>query len=125
MLLALSFDPTDKTPSIDLDIQKGIFQISGRSLPENSLNFYEPVLNWINHYSQRPNLETNFVFRLEYMNTSSSKAVLDILVQLEDIKGSRVTWYSYPEDDDMKSAGQVLAELVTIPFTFQTLDHTS
>ncbi len=125
MIAALSLEATEKTPAINLDVQKEVFEISGRSLPENSLEFFEPVLNWIDDYSLTPNLETHFVFQLEYMNTSSSKAVLDILTRLEDIKGSRVTWCADREDDDMRSAGQVLAELVSIPFDHRTLDQPS
>ena len=123
MLPALSVNSSEKTPSIILDQENQVFEISGRSLPENSLDFYQPVLDWINEYSRSPNPETHFVFQLEYMNTSSSKAILDILALLEEIEGTRVTWCTHPEDDDMKGAGMVLAELVNLPFGYQTVDQ--
>ena len=34
---------TDETPAVVLNIEKGIFEISGRSLPEDSPEFYNPL----------------------------------------------------------------------------------
>jgi len=117
---ALSLNPTDKTPAVTLDGHRGIFEISGRSLPENTLVFFEPILDWISQYARSPNPKTDFYFKLKYMNTSSSKSILDILYILEETQGASVTWCSQLEDEDMKNAGMILAELVNIPFGYRT-----
>lgn len=116
----LKLEGTEDTPKIMLDKKNGIFEISGRSLPEDSAEFYRPVLEWIGNYGKEPNGSTDFVFKLEYFNTASSKLILDVLSALEDIKGMKILWYFHEDDEDMEEAGQEFSELVEIPFEFKT-----
>ncbi|NBW37159.1 MAG: DUF1987 domain-containing protein [Cytophagia bacterium] len=90
----LNLEGTEDTPKIMLDKKNGIFEISGRSLPEDSAEFYRPVI--------------------------SSKLILDVLSALEDIKGMKIVWYFHEDDEDMEEAGQEFSELVEIPFEFKT-----
>ncbi|HLO59082.1 MAG TPA: DUF1987 domain-containing protein [Bacteroidales bacterium] len=111
---------TEDTPKIMLDADNEIFEISGRSLPEDVSAFYEPVLNWLNEYAENPNSKTVFNFKLTYFNTASSKLLLDILMKLEEMheKGQEVLikWH-YPEDDeDMAEAGEEYSDIVDVPF---------
>lgn len=111
---------TDDTPSVILDAENEIFEISGRSLPEDVTAFYDPIINWLDEYSSSPNAKTVFTFKLVYFNTASSKLLLDILMKLEqmheDGKDVMVRWY-YPEDDeDMQEAGEEYADIVDVPF---------
>jgi hypothetical protein len=116
----LKLEGTEDTPKIMLDKSNGIFEISGRSLPEDSAEFYRPVLEWIGNYGKDPNDSTEFVFKLEYFNTASSKLILDVLSALEDIKSMKIMWYFHEDDEDMEEAGQEFSELVEIPFEFKT-----
>ncbi len=111
---------TDDTPEIMLDAGNDVFEISGRSLPEDVTSFFEPVINWLDEYAENPKPKTEFVFKLTYFNTASSKVLLDILMKLEDISSSGkeviVKWH-YPEDDeDMKEAGEEYADIVDVEF---------
>jgi hypothetical protein len=111
---------TEDTPKIILDAENEILEISGRSLPEDVSSFYEPVINWLNEYAEKPNKKTVFNFKLTYFNTASSKLLLDILMKLEEMhdKGCDVLirWH-YPEDDeDMEEAGEEYADIVDVPF---------
>ncbi len=111
---------TEDTPKIILDADNKFMEISGRSLPEDVAAFYEPVLNWLNEYSENPNDKTIFNFKLTYFNTASSKLLLDILMKLEEMheNGNNVLirWH-YPEDDeDMEEAGEEYADIVDVPF---------
>ena len=72
---------TDDTPSVTLDVANEIFEISGRSLPEDVAVFYEPILDWIDRYSEEATGKTIFNFKLVYFNTASSKMILDILLR--------------------------------------------
>ncbi|MEQ8576084.1 MAG: DUF1987 domain-containing protein [Fulvivirga sp.] len=116
----LNLEGTEDTPKIMLDKGNGIFEISGRSLPEDSAEFYQSVLDWIEEYSQDPNPSTEFMFKLEYFNTASSKLILDVLSALEDIDGMAIMWYFHEDDEDMEEAGEEFSELVEIPFEFKT-----
>jgi hypothetical protein len=111
---------TDDTPNVILDSDNEVFEISGRSLPEDVTAFYEPIIRWLEEYSSSPNPKTIFTFKLVYFNTASSKLLLDILMKLEqmheDGKDVLIRWY-YPEDDeDMQEAGEEYAEIVDVPF---------
>ena len=111
---------TDDTPGITLDAQNEIFEIAGRSLPEDVASFYDPALNWLNEYAESPNKKTNFNFKLTYFNTASSKVLLDILMKLEEIHEAGnevlVKWYSPDDDEDMQEAGEEYADIVDVPF---------
>ena len=76
---ALHIEENIATPKVILDKDKGQFEISGHSLPENVLEFYNPIIKWIEEYLKQPNKQTEFHFRLIYFNSSSSKIILDLL----------------------------------------------
>jgi len=111
---------TEDTPGIVFDPSQEIFEISGRSLPEDVNSFYNPVLSWLEDYFKSPNTKTRFSFKLSYFNTASSKMILDILMRLETFhktNNSVLIEWNYPEDDeDMREAGNEYSELVELPF---------
>jgi hypothetical protein len=111
---------TDDTPSVTLDAQNEIFEISGRSLPEDVAAFYEPILDWLDRYAEEPNDKTVFNFKLVYFNTASSKLILDILLKLEEMheddKEILIRWHFPEDDEDMEEAGEEYADIVEVPF---------
>jgi hypothetical protein len=111
---------TEDTPNVILDAGSNIIEFSGRSLPEDVVTFYSPVLQWIEEYAKAPSEKTEVVFRLEYFNTASSKILLDILLKFEDIMNDGhevvVQWYYQEDDEDMQEAGDEYSEIVDIPF---------
>jgi hypothetical protein len=117
---ALKIAGTEDSPHITLDLDASIMEISGRSLPEDVNTFYEPVLSWIEEYSKNPLDSTVFNFKLSYFNTASSKVILDILTQFEEMieEGHRVLvrWHYPDEDEDMMEAGEEYADMVEVPF---------
>jgi hypothetical protein len=111
---------TEDTPKVILDKDTDIMEISGRSLPEDVTSFYEPVLTWLEEYSQNPNKKTIFNFKLVYFNTASSKLLLDILMKLEEIHEAGndvlIRWHFPEDDEDMEEAGEEYADIVDVPF---------
>jgi hypothetical protein len=120
----LKIDNSVKTPSITFG-SSGVLEISGKSIPENSLEFYRPVFEWLESYSQSPAPSTELKVALEYFNTSSSKCLLDIFRRLETINLSGkskviVNWFYDADDEDMMEAGEDYRALVKIPFQLQS-----
>ncbi len=118
----LIIEETKSTPRIEFDKNKGFFQIRGRSLPENVMVFYQPVIEWLQTYLENPNPTTVLIFELEYFNTASSKIVLEIIKLLKapaangiDVK---VHWRYQEDDEDSLEAGQDYASLVNVPFIY-------
>lgn len=112
-------EATDDTPGIILDKENNKFEFTGKSLPEDVSEFYNPILDWITEYSQSPNAESNLIFRMEYFNSASSKQILDILTLFEGINqnGSKINvkWYFQEDDEDMEEAGESYEEIIELP----------
>ena len=110
---------TEDTPGVRLDAAGDIFEISGRSLPEDVVKFYKPILDWLDEYAQSPNAQTVFDFKLSYFNTASSKIILDVLMKLEgmhdDGKNITIKWHFPSDDEDMEEAGREYSEIVSVP----------
>jgi len=119
MIEPLKIEPTHKTPKVYFDPQNNMFELSGRSIPEDSVGFYKRVLDWIDEYSQKPNSKTEFKFELEYFNTSSSKNILELLKKLEKIHSDghdvHITWYYDEDDEDMEETGEDYKALLFVP----------
>ena len=111
---------TTKTPTIKFDAQSGIIEIKGRSIPENSIEFYKPIVDWLNAYGKEAKDITQVNIQLEYFNTSSSKCILDIFKKLETIhKGNNeviINWYYEEYDEDMLEAGEDYESIIRVPF---------
>ncbi|MDD1463624.1 DUF1987 domain-containing protein [Dolichospermum sp. ST_sed2] len=115
-----SIEPTVKTPTIDFDLNAGTLEIHGSSIPENSVDFYKPLIEALDIYSTKPKPTTNVTFNMRYFNTSSSKRILDVLKKLEILNrnGSAVTvnWVYEDDDDDMLEAGEDYESVVELTF---------
>lgn len=112
-------EPTPKTPKLSFEGDTGKFEISGRSIPENSIEFYRPLLEWLDEYSQHPSPKTDIIIKLEYFNTSSSKCLVEIFRKLEKVfkygSETQVSWYYDEEDEDMQESGEDFKEIIKLP----------
>ncbi len=79
-------EPTEKTPQVDMNYLTGELILSGRSIPENATEVYEPILNWVNEYVQSAKQTTNLRLNLEYFNTATSIWLAKIVRSLSKIE---------------------------------------
>jgi hypothetical protein len=114
----INIEGTPKTPAVKFDKDNGVLEIRGRSIPENSIEFYKPLIDWIDAYGKSPKSETHVNIKLEYFNTSSSKCILDVFKKLETVSGTNMTinWYYEQDDEDMLEAGEDYQAIISIPF---------
>lgn len=123
----LTIEGTAKTPTIKFDSAAGIIEIKGRSIPENSIEFYKPLIDWLDKYSFKPQGNTVVNIQLEYFNTSSSKCILDVFKKLEAINkiGSSkviINWHYEEDDEDMSEAGEDYQAIINIPFNMVMIE---
>ena len=106
-----------KTPVVEFS-SNGELLLKGRSIPENSIEFYKPLIEWLESYSEAPNSTTVLSVQLEYFNTSSSKCVLDVFKKLESISGSEISvkWHYEEDDEDMLEAGEDYEAIIDLAF---------
>jgi hypothetical protein len=117
----LKIDGTPKTPTINFEPEKGLVEIKGRSIPENSIEFYKPLIDSLDKYALVPKSNTDVNIQLEYFNTSSSKCILDVFKKLESIhKGGNsavvINWHYEEDDEDMSEAGEDYKAIINVPF---------
>ena len=117
---SIFIEGTPKTPNINFDNDKGSLLLKGRSIPENSIEFYKPLVDWLEAYSSSPKPKTVCDVQLEYFNTSSSKCLLDLFKKMEFMSKSGneiiINWYYEEDDEDMLEAGEDYQSIINVPF---------
>jgi hypothetical protein len=117
-LVRYKTEPTRRTPRILLE--SGRIVIMGRSIPVNPGEFYRPVMDWISEYIKTGREHTTFEFGFEYINTSSTKWIYNIIKEIskgkETAKRAKIVWYYEKGDEDMCELGFILRSFVECPF---------
>jgi hypothetical protein len=118
--IPLNFE--EMTPMVDFKTT-GELRIEGKSYPENPVNFYEPLIDWLKEFKIQCPHKITMNIRLEYFNTSTSKLVLYMFKILEDIYLSQksdviIYWLYNKQDEDMYESGLDYQSIIDLPFEF-------
>lgn len=123
----LHIDRTETSPQIDLDLERGIFELTGRSLPANSEQFYSRVYRWLDEYIRAPRPSTTVNMKLDYLDTSSSKHLYNIFDRLNAVceRGNlvQVNWHYETGDEEMAETGKDYKDLFQLDFKFIEVDE--
>jgi hypothetical protein len=110
---------TSNSPEVKMCEEENYLEISGESYPENPIKFYKPILEWLNDILLFKN-EMNLIFKFDYLNTTSSKLLMDILDASNEFhkKGKKITikWIHKKDDEDMLEMGQEFKNSLDLPF---------
>ena len=115
----IKIEGTPKTPTVNFNAESGVLEVKGRSIPENAVEFYKPLVDWIGNYGDNSKSDTVVNIQLEYFNTSSSKCILDVFKKLESVNGKTtitINWHYEEDDEDMLEAGEDYQAIINIPF---------
>ncbi|MCF8257384.1 MAG: DUF1987 domain-containing protein [Flavobacteriales bacterium] len=116
----LEVDPSSTTPKVYFDLLKEEFRISGRSMPEDSEGFYQPLREWMRTHLTGTKLKGNFDLQLEYYNTGSFIRLMEIFNLLAELnKGGcqfTVRWFYESDDLDSRDDGESFKDVVKVPF---------
>lgn len=113
----LIIEETGYTPKVQF-LTDGNLSIVGKSLPEDTAKFYEPLLSWINECTLKSLVLT---IRLDYMNSSSAHYISKLLLSAKDntyLKECNVEWYYESDDEDSLDFGKELEYLTDFKFKF-------
>ncbi len=118
-----SIEATRQTPSVRLDPTNGVLEFKGRSLPDDSVAFYAPILDWLEGYGTSPEGESlEVIMAFDYFNTASAGCLLDVFKALGRIQEGgtsvRIRWEYEEEDEDMLELGEEYEMLINLPFDF-------
>ncbi|GAB6037935.1 DUF1987 domain-containing protein [Fundidesulfovibrio butyratiphilus] len=119
----LDIPASSASPAIRFQADPPTLLIRGESYPENSFEFYAPVLSWLGDaLGQVPSFTADI--NVSYMNSSSTKCMLDLLDLLEEAAGRgvnvRAVWRYDPENPRSLDLAEEFQEEVTFPFDIVT-----
>jgi hypothetical protein len=119
-LSIIRIEPTKVTPEVLF--LEGHLEIRGRSISENSTDFYRPLEEWVASYVEQTELRTRVIFSFEFINTASTKWVYAIVKRLALYRSVRdlvsIEWYYEKGDDDQYELGQIIHSFIDCPFIF-------
>jgi len=108
------------SPTVRLDAARGTMELSGESYPQNAFDFFAPIIDWARQFLRESPSPLTLELRVSYLNTSSTKCVIDLLDLLEGAhkigRRVQVVWYCDPENERAREAAEEFREDVTLPF---------
>jgi hypothetical protein len=117
---------TVSTPLVSYEPGGRVLAISGESYPENSFEFYAPIAQWVKAALADPEGLTLDI-NVSYMNSSSTKCMLDLLDLFEDAYGRgaavSITWRYDRENPRSLDLAEEFKEEVTLPFANVELEE--
>ncbi|MBP7516193.1 MAG: DUF1987 domain-containing protein [Flavobacteriales bacterium] len=123
----LHIDRTESSPEIDMDLEHGMIEFTGRSLPANGELFYGRVYRWLEEYLKQPRAETVVNMKMDYLDTSSSKHFFNIFDKLNAVceRGQKVhvNWHYETGDEEMAEAGKDFQSFFTLDFDFVEVEE--
>jgi hypothetical protein len=117
---------TKITPEIILN-PDGIIIIRGRSLNENLIEFYAPVLNWIDSYISNPADLTCIDFYMEYLDGINLNIFISLLKKITSVKLENkkciINWYYEEGDEDILDKGEYISSVLDIPLNIIKINN--
>lgn len=116
----LFLNKTFNSPEVEFIASSGELNIEGRSIPEDPGEFFERLINWLSDYFLDPVETTVMNIKLEYINSGSSKYMLELLriLKVNYVKGKDVLvkWFYEEGDESIEELGQHYEQTMQIPF---------
>jgi len=113
------------TPAVNWDTETGIYTLTGKSFPENSKKFYNPILDWIDGQNFEGDLVFEFYFY--YLSSSSIIAIYQILKKIEaGAEGKanvEIIWKFDEGDDDIERIGHDYQKITSLNITTVLVDE--
>lgn len=111
------------SPSVSASWQEGILRMVGESYPENTYELFDQIISWIESYLDQANRPLRVELRLNYLNTSSIRAMIDIFDLLQSASESdsdvSVQWLYDSRNPRAAELGEEFKEDYTFPFLIQ------
>lgn len=110
----LIIEETKYTPAVNFDIKEGILNIKGNSYPENTLEFYDPILNTMeNFFKLTKNKDIILNIEIVYFNSSSSRVFFEIFDLIEDFSTQLnfvINWIYESDNEGVLEIGEDFKE---------------
>jgi hypothetical protein len=112
-MIDLSISPSKSTPYVNGDFEQGVLKIKGNCFPENSILFFDEILNWMESLpSTLPKFTLNC--QLNYIASSSVMHFYKLMQKTEELFSAErieITWKYEEEDEDIQNLGEEFKKL--------------
>ena len=119
MLEALIIPAEIDKPEVKFDPQNDTFEISGKSMPEDVKQFFDPIIDWLEKYAENPIDQTTISVNLNYFNSSTARKMVEVFSVLEEIidsgKKAGIIWQYNANDELMKERGEEYQMILDVP----------
>jgi len=125
MIRPLIHEGNIEVPNIVLNPQEKTYTISGDSLPEDIKVVYMPIVSWLKENCKAIEHSIQLIVDLNYINSTSSKALMDVFVVLEEEtintqNPAEIFWKYDADDTDNEELGISYKEMLKIPFHLES-----
>jgi len=121
----LSRVASTSSPAVNFDAKTGQLTMSGESYPENTFEFYAPVIGWLKEFVAGTDIPVVLTLELAYLNTGSVKCLMDIFDVLEDAwqEGRQVAviWRYHQKNTRALETAEEFSEDLTLPFQIEAI----
>ena len=117
----LSLAPTQSTPAVTAEWDTGILVMTGESYPENTYEIFDNIIGWVEEFLHSCSRPLKADLRLNYLNTSSIRAMIDIFDRLQNAadQGRQITvcWFYDSRNPRSAELGEEFKEDYTFDFS--------
>ncbi len=116
---SLLIEQTKHTPHVMFDVDRSIYEISGRAMLEGTLAVHNKVLDWVNNYLGKIQQSICINIKLVYADSKASKMISMLMGELEThyLSGQsiEIRWFYNIYDDDIYALGEQLVKSRKLP----------
>ncbi|HEX8552440.1 MAG TPA: biofilm regulation phosphoprotein SiaC [Abditibacteriaceae bacterium] len=116
----LDIPATQSSPLVKTSSANGTIEMRGDSYPENSFEFFTPVISWVREYLDSSKALLRLDLHLLYLNTSSVKVMMDIFDMLEEAHATgrevRACWFYDAENERIAELAEEFKEDCSFDF---------
>jgi len=116
----VTIEQSEDSPNVILNPNKPEIILKGSSFPEDAVEFYSPVINWLNENENNFNNTLVCEFNYSILSSASNKMVFEILLKLEKLKEKGkdiyVKWFYSGYDEDMYDEGRGFKDSMNLRF---------
>ncbi len=108
------------TPDVNFSANTGICEIAGESYQEETFEFFNRLIAWIDEFIMKVRMPITMNFKLTYFNTSSARAIQEMINLLKKYKeqGGQVVinWYYQDEEDSTYEEAEDMQDKTKMQF---------
>lgn len=121
----LSLAPTMSTPAVTAEWETGVLVMTGESYPENTYEIFDNIIGWVEEFLHSGSQPLKIELRLNYLNTSSIRAMIDIFDRLQNAadqgKEIAVSWFYDSRNPRSAELGEEFKEDYTFDFLIEAV----